>query len=69
MRSWGEIDYPGIRTLVRDGGLDTTYGYDAATLQLDKENLDAIFYDGMALTRAYEDGTETNGPSGRGRGG
>ena len=42
-----------------------SFDYDAATLQLDKENLDATFYDGMTLTRSYEDGTETNGLFGR----
>ena len=98
-----------VRTWARDGGLDTTYGYDAdtgelltvdyedpgtaditytydrlgrqatvtdatgtrsfdyddATLQLDTETLDATFYDGLELTRQYEDGTETNGLPGR----
>ncbi|MEO0510679.1 MAG: RHS repeat-associated core domain-containing protein [Verrucomicrobiota bacterium] len=98
-----------VRTWARDGGLDTTYGYDSTTselltvdyedastadlsytydrlgrqktvtdatgtrsfsydsanLLLDTENFDTTFYDGHTLTRAYENGTETNGRKGR----
>ena len=60
-------DRLGRRATVTDG--TGTLSFDAAaTLQLDTETLDATFYDGMTLTRAYEDGTETNGLPGRGRG-
>ena len=50
---------------VTDATGTRSFHYDSATLQLDKENLDATFYDGMTLTRSYEDGTETNGLPGR----
>jgi len=58
-------DRLGRRATVTDATGTRSFDYDAATLQLDTETLDGTFYDGMVLTRAYEDGTQPNGLPGR----
>ncbi|MGJ8653801.1 MAG: RHS repeat domain-containing protein [Opitutaceae bacterium] len=61
-------DRLGRQDTVADATGTRSFDYDLATLQLDTETLDSTFYQGHILARSYEDGTETNGHSGRSSG-
>jgi len=58
----------GQQATITDATGTRNFDYDPATLQLTAENLDATFYDGLVLTRQYQDGTELHGLKGRASG-
>ena len=58
-------DRLGRRSTVTDATGTRSFDYDASTLRLDQETLPSAFYGDVILERAYEDGSETNGLTGR----
>jgi|GEM_PF-1435182 len=61
-------DRLGRQSSITDATGTRNFAYNSSTLQLDTETLDSSFYQGYTLERSYQDGTESNGLTGRSKG-